>query len=144
MSDSGSENEHAIRAPGEVQAVQDQTGLDRFAEAHLIRQQHAREQARGDFARDGKLVRDEIDAPAGEPARERLPVPAAAMERFDAQIEGGQVVRLAGKEALLRLGKADGIGELRLRDLAPADEVDEQALRAPPPRSPCARRPRGS
>jgi hypothetical protein len=62
------EHQHARRAPGEVQAVQDQARLDRFAEPDLVCQQHAWQQTAGDFARDRKLVRNEIDPSPHEAA----------------------------------------------------------------------------
>ena len=38
------QDEHALRAPGQVQPMQDQARLDRLAQAHFVGQQHARHQ----------------------------------------------------------------------------------------------------
>ena len=93
------EDQHAVGAAREMQAMQDQPRLDRLAEAHLIRQQHARHEPRGDLPGDEHLVRQQIHAPADEAAHRRLPDAAAPVQRLDAQVEGAQVVHLPGRAA---------------------------------------------
>ena len=46
----GHHDQNASGTAGEMEAMHDQTGFDRLAEAHLIRDEHARVQAARDFA----------------------------------------------------------------------------------------------
>ena len=58
------DDEHALRATGEQQPVEDQAGLDRLAEADFVGKEHAGNQAPGHLRGDAELVGQQIDASA--------------------------------------------------------------------------------
>ena len=95
------ENEDARGATGEVQALEDETGLDGFSKAHLVGEKDARSQTGSHFRGDGELVGNEVDAAAGETAGGILAEVAAALEALGAQAEALNVICLAREEALL-------------------------------------------
>ena len=96
---------------GELQAVEDEAGLDGFAQPDLVGEEHAREVAVGDLLGDIELVRDQIDPPADEAGDGRLPGLAQLANRFVAEIEGRGLVNLAPHQAVLRLAETDRVGE---------------------------------
>ena len=54
--------------------MKNETGLNRFSEAHFIGEQNTRRQPHGDFGRDVELVRDQIDAAAHKATDSRFPL----------------------------------------------------------------------
>ena len=66
----GDEDEDALGAAGEVQAVEDEAGFDGFAEADLVGEEDARGGSLRDLVGDEELVGDEVD-PAAEEAAAR-------------------------------------------------------------------------
>ena len=64
----GYENEGALHFADGEEALEDEAGLDGFAEADLVGEEDARDLARGDFLEQIKLVRDEFEASAEETA----------------------------------------------------------------------------
>jgi len=53
----GHQYQRAADPAGQEKAMQHETGFDRLAQAHVVRQQHARGQASGDLGRHADLVR---------------------------------------------------------------------------------------
>ena len=68
----------ALGAAGVEEAVEDQAGLDRLAQAHLVGQQPAHGIAVAGALGDVELVGEELDAPAEERAQARRPGGCAA------------------------------------------------------------------
>ena len=62
----GEEDEDAVGATGEVEAVEDEAGLDGFSEADFVSEEGAGVRTGGDFVGDVNLVGDEVDAPTEE------------------------------------------------------------------------------
>ena len=104
------QHEHPLGAAGEVQTMQDQTGLDGFAQTHLIRQQHARHETPGDLTGDVHLMRQQIHASAHESAHWRLTDLRAAPERLDTQVVSAEIIGLCSHETVFRLAEADRVG----------------------------------
>ena len=103
------EDEYAIRAARQVQAVENQAGLDGFSEPHFIGEQDAWVEAVRSLGDDGELVRDEIDACAGVAAgggAANFGVPAQGVE---APVEVNRLVRHPGEQAFFRADEGEGI-----------------------------------
>ena len=64
----GHEDEHAAGAANGEQALQDQAGLDGFAQTDLIGEQDTRDLARGDLLQNIDLMRNKFEAAAKEAA----------------------------------------------------------------------------
>ena len=62
------QDKHARRQAVEVQAMDDQPGLDGLAEPDLIGQQDPRDRSIGDFVGDIDLMRDQVDTAANKAA----------------------------------------------------------------------------
>ena len=122
------EHQHAGGPAREVQPMQDESGLDRFAQAHFIRQKHARHEAASHFARDRHLVRNQIHPPADIAAHGRSLNGAPALQNLRAQGESIEFIHLAGEQPLLRRTEADRIGKFRLRRLFSCATINEKAL----------------
>ena len=73
--------------------MQDQAGLDGFAQAHLVRQQHPRSVTRADLVGNVKLMGNQVDAAADESAHWRLAAMMLMLERPVAQLK---ICRLVG------------------------------------------------
>ncbi len=121
------EDEDAGGAAGEVEAVEDEPGLDGLAEADFICQQDARQEAGGDVGGDGHLVRDGIDPTTDEAAHGGGLHAAAPLDGFSTEGKGGQVVDAGREEALLGAAEGDGVGEFPFRDGLGSAVVNESA-----------------
>ena len=125
------DDEHALRAAGQEQPMQDEARLDGFAEAHLVGQQHARREAGGHFRGDVELVRNQIDPPARETADLRL-APAVLMpQRRRPQIKNLRLIELPGQQSLLRLAETDRVIQFGLTPLLSAAPVADQSIPLP-------------
>ena len=87
-------------AAGQVQAVNDKAGLDRFAKTHFVGQKNTRSETGGDFGGDGNLVGNQIDAPSGESSCGILPQIAPTLEAFGAEFEALHFIDLPGEKSL--------------------------------------------
>jgi hypothetical protein len=105
----GDKDEDAGGAAGELEAMEDEAGLDGFAEADFVCEQDAGEEAAGDFTGDGHLMRDQVNAAAEEATGGGATEGAAAFEGAEAEFEGAGVVDLTGEEAVLRFAETDGV-----------------------------------
>ena len=123
----GQKNQNPTGAACDVQTVQDESGFDGFAKAHLVREEDARIHAGGDIGRDGNLVRDEVHAPAREASNRALAHLTAALKALHAQLEALELIDLAGQETLLGFRKSDIVGKLRLSDIPRPAAVGQQA-----------------
>ena len=124
----GHEDENAVGAAGEVQAVEDETGLDGLAEADLVGEEDAGGEAAGGLGGDGHLVRNEVDAGAGVSAGRRLADARVVREGLEPELVAAVVVGVAGEEAVLGLDEAQRVEELLLGNLGIAAVVDDQAV----------------
>ena len=95
----GHQNQRAFGAANGEQALEDQAGLDGFAETHFIREQHARDLPARDFVENVELVRNQIDATAEKPAHFRLAELRLHFQRAMPQIENFGRIGLAGEQA---------------------------------------------
>ncbi len=95
--------------------MDDQAGLDGFAQAHLVGQQHARGDAVGNLAGDVQLVRDGLCTGAAEAPERRLQLCALMLQGVIAQGEPGQRVDLAGEEAVAGQAELDEVRQLGFR-----------------------------
>ena len=111
-----------------VKAMQDETGLNGLAQADFVRQQDAGQKAAGDFAGDGHLVRNQIDASAEEAACGGAADGAAALQSAQAEFIGARVIDLPRKKAVLRFAEADGVRKLSLMDLAIRRLMNDQTI----------------
>ncbi len=112
----GEDDEDAVGAAGEVEAVENEAGFDGLAEADFVGEEDAGGEAAGDLGGDVNLVGDEVDAGAGETADGGLADAGAVREGANAEVEGGKVVGATGKEAVFGGAEADGVGEFGLGD----------------------------
>ena len=108
----GHQHQDAIRPSTQEQAVQDQAGLDGFAQAHFVREHHPCGMTVGDLLRDVKLVRDEVNAPPKESAHRRLARAVEQLQRATAQLKGGGVIKASRKQALLRTTQTEAVAQL--------------------------------
>ena len=95
------QDEDAPGAAGEVEALQDETGLDGFPQSDLIGEKDTGNDARSDFGGDGELVGNQIDASSGESPDWALAHVAAALEALDAKAEPLELIDLSGEKTLL-------------------------------------------
>ena len=123
----GHEDEHAFRFSDGEEALEDEAGLDGFAEAHLVGEEDARNLARGDFLQNVELMRDEFEPPAEETAHVGRAEFRLRLKRAVAEIEDFAGIGLAGHEALLREIDAGDIGDGVLAHAAAGAEVGEEA-----------------
>ena len=96
----GDENEDAVGPASEVEAVEDEAGLDGFAQADFIGEKDAGTPAGRDFGGDAELVGDEFEPGAREAAAGGALVPGAAEEGFAAELEIGVGIEGAGGQAV--------------------------------------------
>ncbi len=97
-------HEAALRAPRPHEVAQDQAGLDRLAEAHLVGQQPAYGIGGGGALRRVKLVGKEPDASAEEGAEPVRLAQRGQMQRIEAEGQVLDRIHLAGGEALHQVG----------------------------------------
>jgi hypothetical protein len=62
------QNQHALCPPGQNQPVEDEAGFNGFSQADFVRKEHSGCEPCGDFGRNVKLVRNQIDAATQETA----------------------------------------------------------------------------
>ena len=122
------DDQDPLRAAGQQQPVQDEAGLDRLAEANLVGEQHARQQATGHLGRDAQLMRQQVDAASGEAAHGRLAAFVLVYQRRDAQREHVRPVELTGEQPRRRAAEAERVAQRRLADVVAAGPVDEEAV----------------
>ena len=120
------EDQHTLGAAREDQPMEDEAGFDRFAQAHFIRQQHAWQKPPGHFRRDVELVRDQVDAPADEPAHGRLPATMLLLQRGQPQVEEFGRIELPREQAFLGFVEADGVAQIRFAQLPSGAAVVEE------------------
>jgi hypothetical protein len=123
----GDENEDAFRLTDGEEALEDEAGLDGFAEAHFVGEEHARQLARGDLVENVELVRDEFEATAEETAHVGLAEFCLGLERAVAEVEDFAGVGLTGHEALLREIDARDVGNGVFAHAAAGAKIGEQA-----------------
>ena len=127
----GQQHQNSLDPSGHHQPVQDQSGLDGFAQAHLVGQQDPRRGHRGGGAGDIELVAEQIDAGAGESAG---CVSAQVMpERLGlaAQDEKAVFVALAMAEPVVGLAEADQVAELGFGKFPFAAMINQQPFFLP-------------
>ena len=113
-------------ATGQNQPMQNQTGLDGFAQAHFIRQQHARHKSARDFRSDVELVRNQINPATHESAHPGL-APAMPMSQSGhAEIEDFRRIELPGEQALLGFVKTDGVVQFGFAQLRPVAAIKNE------------------
>ena len=112
----------------EVEAMQDEAGFDGLAQAHFVCKQDAWQEAAGDLAGDGHLMRDQIDAPAEEAAGGGAIDGAAALKRAQAEFIGTRVIDLPCEQAVLRFAEADGVRKLGLVDISVRRLINDEAI----------------
>src|SRR5262245_4980039 len=112
------EDQDTAGASREMQAMQDESGFDRFAQAYFVREKHARHETLGGLSGNRKLMRDEIHSSSGVTADRRLRDPAPPLECLDAKVESVEFIDLPREQTFLRFAEADRIGQFRLRDFA--------------------------
>ena len=107
MSGSGTRIEHPLRAPGEMQPMQDQPRLDRLAEPDFIREQHARQRAAPSL-RPAMNIWCGIRStrPPTKPRTGDCRIAAAPLQRLHAQIESREVIDLPGEQPILRFAES--------------------------------------
>ena len=93
------EDEDAVGATGQVEAVQDEAGFDGFSEANFIGEQHAGEKPICGLCDDGELVWDEVDACASVTTRGRAANVAVPAQGFEALVEISGVIGEPGEQA---------------------------------------------
>jgi hypothetical protein len=141
----GNDDEHPLRDPELAQAGEDESRLDRLAEADLVREHEARVAVGEDAAGGADLVREDVH-PRGE---ERAQT-AGAPERLEAshlrpEAERGGAARLPGRERVERARRAHLLDGRVLRHrrqrrvpagddrhAVPAGEADRQAAAVVP------------
>ena len=96
------EDEDAVCAAGEVEAVEDEAGFDGFPEADFVCEENAWVEAVCGFRDDGELVGDEIDAGAGVAACGGAAHGGIPAEGFEAAVEIAWGVGEACEEAFFR------------------------------------------
>ena len=122
----GDENEDAFGLTDGEEALEDETGLDGFAEAHFVGEENARDLARRDLLQNVELVRDEFEASAEKTADRGLAEAGLGLKRAVAEVEDFAGIGLAGHEALLREADAGDVGEGVFADAATGAEVGEE------------------
>ena len=123
----GHEDEDAFRLADGEEALEDEAGLDGFAEADLVGEEHARDLAGGDFLEDVELVRNEFEPATEKAADVGLAKLRLRLERAIAEVEDLAGIGLAGQEAFLREIDAGDIGEGVLAHAAAGAHVGEAA-----------------
>ena len=103
----GDENENAVGASGEVEAVENEAGFDRFAEADFVGKEKSRSETGGCFGGDGELVGDEVDAGTDESTGGGTTEGGVLFECPGAEVEVAEFVALAGEESVLGFEKAE-------------------------------------
>jgi len=124
----GDEDEDAVGASGEVEAVEDKAGFDGFAEANLVGEEEAGGEAGGGLRGDGELVGDEIDAGPDETAGFGAAKFGALAEGADAEVEVAELIGLAGEESVLGFEEGEGVEELLLGDVGVAAVIDDHVV----------------
>ena len=120
------QDKHARRQAVEVQAMDNQPGLDGLAEPDLISQQDSRDRPIGDFVGDVDLMRDQADTAADQAADWRLPAAAAPTQRLDAQVEQQRLIDVAVLQPVQRLVEGDTIGQCGFRDPCRTGDISDQ------------------
>ena len=122
------EDQHALRAAGQDQPMQNQAGFDGFAQAHFVGEQHARHQAAGHFGSDVKLVRDQIDPAADKSAHLGFAPAMLMLQRGHPEIEDFRRIQLPG-EAGVPAGLLKLMASLSSvsQQFPPAAAVEDQA-----------------
>ena len=124
----GDEDEDAVGAARQVQAVENEAGFDGFPEANFVGEKDAGMEAVRCLGDDGKLVRDEVDACPGVAAgggAAYLRVPAEGIEAL-VEIEG--MVGQPGEQAFLRADEGKRIQQVAFVDGFPLAVVGEEIV----------------
>ena len=95
------DDQHALGAPGQQLLLDNHAGFDGFAEAHFVRQQHARRMAAAHVVGDMQLVRDQVGAHAAQTAYRQTILRALIFARAIAQGEAIHTIELASEQAIL-------------------------------------------
>ena len=127
----GNEDEGALHFADGEEALEDETGLDGFAEADFVGEEDAGNLARGDLLEDVELVRDEFEASAEEAADFGGAEFGLGLECAVAEIEDFAFVDLSGEEAFLGEGDAGDVGDGVFADAFVARaEIEKEAGRS--------------
>jgi hypothetical protein len=102
------DDQGSLDAPGADEAIQDQAGLDRLAQADFVREEPAHGVAPARALRGVELVRKEADAPAEERAEAAGLAQRGQVQRVQADREVLQRVHLARGEPLDEGARAAG------------------------------------
>ncbi len=89
--------------------MQDEAGLDRLAQAHLVGEQHPGYVAPADFMGNVELVRNQFHPATQQAPHRRTAGLVASLKRFQAERKGCRVIHLAGEQALLGLVERHGV-----------------------------------
>ena len=96
---------------GQMQAVQNETGLDGFPQADFIGEEYTGLQTVGDFLSEVELMLDQINPATGEATVGGFANPGLPSEGFIADIEKMGLIQLSTHQTIERIGKTDGIGK---------------------------------
>ena len=121
------ENQRPPHSPRLEQPMHNQARLNRLAQAHFIRQQNPRSQPPRHLGREIKLMRQQINAPAGEPAHRRLPPTMLMPQRSAAQVERSRRIHHAIEQSLLGPAEGKRVAQLCLTHPPLRAQVGEQA-----------------
>src|SRR5262245_16747931 len=94
--------------------MQNEACFDGFSESHLVREHHPCGVPVGDFLRDIKLVRNQVDAATEESSHRGLSRAMKQLECESAKLERFRRIKASGKQTLLRPTQTETVAELRL------------------------------
>ncbi len=107
----GYQNQRALYAACQQQAVEDQTCFNGLAKPHFIGQQHPGGVAACDFVGDIELMGNQVDARPGKPQGAVLFDTLKVMQGTKTQVEPVVAVHLAGQQAVTGLVELHGVGQ---------------------------------
>ena len=107
--------------------MQDEAGLDGFAQADLVGQEHAWLQAVGHFLGKVELVLNKIDPPTGKPTVGGFADFGLPGEGFVAHLKEVGLIELAAHEPIEGAGKTNGIRQGGFGDPLPFYLVVQKA-----------------